>query len=291
MARRTIPSQKHEAQLTATEMKVGIERVGKRIKELEDFDPKSVTDQHSTPDLDALEAAIDETLTRTFGAQTLDYDRYQQAKDFNRGPYNSLYDVHPDEFQASIAKSKANSLALLRQAVKSLHERLDEVGDQASTSPIEKSSSAHSSRKVFVVHGHDGEAREVVARFLSGIGFEPIILHEQANLGRSVIEKVEANAEVGFAVVLLTPDDLGRAKSADDLEPRARQNVLLELGYFLAKLGRGKVCALKRGIVEIPSDFAGVVWEELDDAGAWKQKLARELKAVGYQIDWNLVMK
>ena len=112
MARRTIPSQKHEAQLTATEMKVGIERVGKRIKELEDFDPKSVTDQHSTPDLDALEAAIDETLTRTFGAQTLDYDRYQQAKDFNRGPYNSLYDVHPDEFQASIAKSKANSFGL-----------------------------------------------------------------------------------------------------------------------------------------------------------------------------------
>ena len=116
-------------------------------------------------------------------------------------------------------------------------------------------------------------------------------MNEQANLGRTIIEKVEANAGVGFAVILLTPDDLGRAKEVDNLEPRTRQNVLLELGYFIAKLGRERVCALKRGIVEIPSDFAGIVWEEFDGAGAWKQKLGRELNAVGYQIDWNLVMK
>ncbi|WP_273691168.1 nucleotide-binding protein [Ketogulonicigenium vulgare] len=146
------------------------------------------------------------------------------------------------------------------------------------------------SNKVFIVHGHDAEAREAVARFLVTIGFEPIILHEQANKGRTIIEKVEANAEVGFAVVLLTPDDVGRSKSAGDLEPRARQNVLLELGYFMAKLGRDKVCALRRGEVSIPSDFAGVVWEVMDDNGGWRQKLARELIASGHAIDWNKVM-
>lgn len=147
------------------------------------------------------------------------------------------------------------------------------------------------SRKVFIVHGHDGEARETVARFLSNIGFEPIILHEQPNKGRTVIEKVEAHSDVGFAVVLLTPDDVGSAKGATELEPRARQNVLLELGYFIARLGRERVCALKRGEVLIPSDFAGVVWEDMDAAGGWKSRLGRELEAAGQVIDWNKVMR
>lgn len=144
--------------------------------------------------------------------------------------------------------------------------------------------------RIFVVHGHDGEARETVARFLERIGFEAVILHEQASMGRTVMEKVVANSDVGFAVVLLTPDDFGRAKDATELEPRARQNVLLELGYFIGHLGRAKVCALKKGRVEVPSDFGGVVWEEMDSAGGWKTGLGRELSAAGYDIDWNKVM-
>lgn len=146
------------------------------------------------------------------------------------------------------------------------------------------------SNKVFIVHGHDDGAREAVARFLERIGLEAIILHEQANQGRTVIEKVEAHGDVGFAVVLLTPDDEGRVKGGD-LEPRARQNVLLELGYFIGRLGRSRVCALKRGQLEIPSDFAGVVWERMDDTGGWKQALGRELQAAGHQVDWNKVMR
>lgn len=145
------------------------------------------------------------------------------------------------------------------------------------------------SNKVFIVHGHDGEARETVARYLGKIGFEPIILHEQANRGKTVIEKVEANSDVSFAVVLLTPDDEGCAKGGTP-EPRVRQNVLLELGYFIALLGRENVCALKRGTVEIPSDFAGVLWEPMDSNDGWKTKLARELQAAGHSIDWNKVM-
>jgi hypothetical protein len=146
------------------------------------------------------------------------------------------------------------------------------------------------SEKIFIVHGHDGEARESVARFISSLGLHPIILHEQANRGRTVIEKVEAHGDVGFAVVLLTPDDLGKAKNGTELEPRARQNVLLELGYFFGRLGRENVCALKRGEVEVPSDFAGVVWESMDVGTGWKLSLGRELQAAGYPIDWNKVM-
>lgn len=103
-------------------------------------------------------------------------------------------------------------------------------------------------------------------------------------------EKVVAHGDVGFAVVLLTPDDEGCVKGGVP-EPRARQNVLLELGYFIGRLGRDKVCALKRGSLEIPSDFAGVVWESMDNGSGWKQSLARELDAAGHEIDWNKVMR
>lgn len=146
------------------------------------------------------------------------------------------------------------------------------------------------SRKIFIVHGHDDGARETVARFLERIGFEAIILHEQANQGRTIIEKVVAHSDVGFAIVLLTPDDEG-CKKGGALEPRARQNVLFELGYFIGHLGREKVCALKHGALEIPSDFNGVVWESMDSNGGWKQSLARELQAAGYVVDWNKVMR
>lgn len=147
------------------------------------------------------------------------------------------------------------------------------------------------SDNVFIVHGHDGEARESVARFVSNVGLTPIILHEQANQGRTIIEKVEACSDVGFAIILLTPDDLGRAKGDTELEPRARQNVLLELGYFIGRLGRENVCALKRGEVEIPSDFAGMVWAPMDNGNGWKHALGKELDAAGYNIDWNKVMR
>jgi len=146
------------------------------------------------------------------------------------------------------------------------------------------------SKKVFIVHGHAEGAREAVARFLEQLGLEPIILHEQPNQGRTVIEKFEAHADVGFAIVLLTPDDEG-GPAAGKRRPRARQNVILELGYFIGRLGRAQVCALKAGNLELPSDILGIAWTALDPAGAWKQRLAKELAVAGYHLDWARVMK
>lgn len=145
--------------------------------------------------------------------------------------------------------------------------------------------------RVFIVHGHDEAPRETVARFLATIGLDPVILHEQANKGMTIPEKLAAYANVGFAVVLITPDDEGRVKGAADLQFRARQNVILELGYFVGRLGRDRVCALLRGQVEIPSDYVGVVYTPFDEGGGWRQKLAQELEAAGYDIDWNKVMR
>lgn len=146
------------------------------------------------------------------------------------------------------------------------------------------------SADVFIVHGHNEGVRESVARFLAKIGLNPIILHEKANRGMTIIEKIEQNSDVGFAVILLTPDDEGRVKNGE-LAPRARQNVLLEMGYFFARLGRNRICVLKSGDLEMPSDFAGVVWTEMDDGGGWKEALARELEESGHEIDWNNVMR
>jgi len=149
---------------------------------------------------------------------------------------------------------------------------------------------ASAARKVFVVHGHDEAAKEKMARFLSSLDFEPIILHEQASGNRTVVEKIEANSDVGFAVVLLTPDDVGGAVGGD-INPRARQNVILELGYFIGKLERSRVTVFKQGNVEIPSDFGGVVYIPFDGRGAWKQALGKELKEAGFDIDWNVIMR
>ncbi len=145
------------------------------------------------------------------------------------------------------------------------------------------------SDKVFVVHGRDEGARESVARFLERLGLTPVILHEQPNRGRTIIEKFVDHSDVGFAVVLLTGDDVGRLadKMPDADKPRARQNVILELGFFLGRLGRERVCPLYRPGVELPSDYDGVVFVELDRNGAWKMLLARELKAAGLPVDMN----
>ena len=150
----------------------------------------------------------------------------------------------------------------------------------------------HKSNRVSVIHGHDEAARETVARFLEKLDFQPIILYEQANKGRTIIEKFEEHADVPFAVVLLTPDDVGKLKNEEsDLKPRARQNVILELGFFLGRLGRDRVCPLVKGDVETPSDYDGVVYTKLDGAGAWKMKLVQELKAAGFGVDANRVVQ
>lgn len=144
---------------------------------------------------------------------------------------------------------------------------------------------------VFLVHGSDDAAKNTVARFLERLNLDVTILHEQPDKGRTVIEKFEASASVGYAVVLLTADDVGAARtSPTDLQPRARQNVVLELGYFLGTLGRTHVCALREEGVEIPSDLSGVLYVPFDAAGAWKLRLAKEIKAAGIELDLNRVV-
>ncbi|NMY16014.1 nucleotide-binding protein [Pseudomonas sp. WS 5019] len=144
--------------------------------------------------------------------------------------------------------------------------------------------------KVFIVHGHDGEAKERTARFIEKLGFKAIILHEQASRGQTIIEKFEKYSNVGFAVVLYTPDDLGNAKSGaekGELKARARQNVIFEHGYLMGKLGRANVVPLVAGSIELPSDISGIVYITDKD---WQVDIAKEMKDAGYEIDFNKLL-
>ena len=147
-------------------------------------------------------------------------------------------------------------------------------------------------KKVFIVHGHNNEVKESVARFIEKLQLEAVILHEQPNKGRTIIEKFVEYSDVGFAVILLTADDVGAKKAELNIKliPRARQNVILELGYFLGRLGREKVFVLYENGVEIPSDYHGVLFEPLDNKNNWKFSLAKELKEAKFEIDLNKVL-
>ena len=154
--------------------------------------------------------------------------------------------------------------------------------------PKRREPAAATSRKVFVVHGHDQALLQQVARFLERLQLEPIVLFEQPAEGQTIIEKLERHSDVRFAVVLLTPDDVGKAARDDGaVRPRARQNVLLEMGYFLGRVGRDSVVALYHESVELPSDYRGVEYIKIDAEGAWMLKLARELKAASLPVDMN----
>jgi predicted nucleotide-binding protein len=180
----------------------------------------------------------------------------------------------------------------------SLIERLEFVQEPATTKPSEPTAAlGGGGHTVFIVHGHDEAAKQGVARFLERIrGPQVVILEEQADRGRTIIEKFEQHAgDAGYAVVLLTGDDEGRkrgmaegkARKPDDpdLKPRARQNVVLELGFFIGKLGRSRVAMLYEEGVERPSDIDGVLVLPLDPVGAWKRRLASEMIAARISLD------
>lgn len=147
--------------------------------------------------------------------------------------------------------------------------------------------------EVFIVHGHDEAAKHAVARFVAKFDIEPIILDEQVNKGQTIIDKFEEHADkAGFAIVLLTPDDVGTSKDeTDDPKPRARQNVILELGYFLCGLGRERVCVLYKEGIELPSDIHGILYLLMDNSDGWQLKLGQEMQAVGLPVDLNKLGK
>ena len=215
-------------------------------------------------------------------------DEYiSKLDDISYSPFIFDEDINTHTEQLYFYEGFKNTRLLLEGAIKDIEfeqeisEEITPLVSQPTIIPTDKS-------KVFIVHGHDNNLKNEVALFINRLGLEEIILHEQTNRGKTIIEKFEANSNVGFAIVLYTPCDVGRSISSSEDKTRARQNVIFEHGYFVAKLGREHVVALNKGDVEIPNDLSGMIYisYEKDD---WKRQIAHELKESGYEVDFSKV--
>lgn len=201
--------------------------------------------------------------------------------------------ISPDE---SAVEIRIRLLTARIAQIEALVEVLDTDLQLRNNAPIAKNEDevARSiGHKIFLVHGHDKEAMLEVKQFLTELDLDVTILHEQPNEGRTIIEKFEDHADVDFAVALLTPDDMGGLANASDepQQPRPRQNVIFEMGYFFGLLGRSRVCALYKEGVELPSDYSGILYVKMDDDGGWRLELAKELRTADFAIDMNKLIR
>jgi predicted nucleotide-binding protein len=163
---------------------------------------------------------------------------------------------------------------------------MSEIGQQRNPAPL--SADSETSKKVFIIHGHNHTLVYEIAHYLQKAGLDATILHEALNQGRTIAEKLFDHAdEAGFAVVLLTADDEGSEKGASSLQLRARQNVVFEMGLFIGRLGRDKVCAVYESGVELPSDLQGILYVKYVKGGTWKHDVAKEIAGAGIEVDFT----
>lgn len=207
-------------------------------------------------------------LTKKYGVDSLELSNFQKTR------FSPVVYTENSELVAGCRRDLTATKLVFSEYLK----ELDEISAPSSVHALT------SYEKVFIVHGHDGELKEAVARLVEKQGLGAIILSEQANKGKTIIEKFEENSDVSGAICLFTADDLGRAKAdANDL-PRARQNVVFEAGYFMGKLSRSRVVIIAEHGVELPSDMQGIVYT---DKSSWEIDVLKELKEMGYSIDFN----
>lgn len=288
MARR--PPAPPPPSVSVGDKQIALQRLKDLREKLANFRVEDIQEEEA-PELKALETQIARALDKGFGERSTDRNRFDSATDlrfvnmmvdpFGSGQTFGAYD------RQETAKNIRKGISVLATAIEALEQDISDIPVAAAPQTTRPRVSSATSTDVFIVHGHDHQAMEAVRGLIQKLGLNPIVLQEAPNGGRTVIEKFEANSQrAGFAVILLTPDDVGGPKNGE-MKARARQNVVLELGYFYGALTRKNVCALVRGDVELPSDFVGVVCEPFDDHGAWRTKLAKELRHAGYAVDLN----
>ncbi len=228
-------------------------------------------------------------ISNTFGENS---PHIQEFYNINFSPSRVVPGMDDSAYVRAYQRGLGETKALLESMVEEIEDYWSEATSPQPVASLEFLPQKLVSNRVFVVHGRDGRTSDTVARFLETLKLEAVILQEQASEGRTIIEKLEDYSDVRYAVVLCTPDDVGAlATEQDKLSLRPRQNVVLELGFFLGKLGRNRVCALIVGDLEMPSDYDGVVYIPLDDREGWKLTLSKELYAAGLPVDMKGLLR
>lgn len=262
-------------------------------------------------ELDAIQRKATLLIKHSFGKSS-EYDSDLYEIDF---PEDDPFDRDNDIFHPRKQRwesGKKTILNLLGTMIEDL-----KMSESSKISPETKGDKPKSTR-VFIVHGTDHKPMKELKAMLSGLGLNPIVLHEQPSSGKTVVEKLEDYSDVGYAFVILTPDDglfsiQEVEKLCDEIDSKkiyehqkdklffdsfgkmwrrvARQNVILELGYFMGLLGRNRVCCLYNGNVVLPSDIHGIVYvpfkNSVEEA---KDMIVKELRACGYKVDANKII-
>jgi predicted nucleotide-binding protein len=309
MATKTKQISPQSANLTVQQMKIAIPTLERRINELTAIDYTAITGRND-PFFESLVHKIDDTLISIFGAGTIEYNRYcihsldtARISFYNEASLNEIINgyragalnaIQTLQTIIQIFSEKISDSTLFNSNSEKLSD-LKSLAESHSISEISGLSGIQKSQvidftKVFIVHGRDEFSKISTARYIEKLGLNAIILHEQASSGNTIIEKIEANTNVGFAIVIYTPCDTGGLANQTESKFRARQNVVFEHGYLIAKLGRKNVCALVKGDIEIPNDISGVVYVSMDEHNAWQISIAKELRAAGFSIDMNKVI-
>ena len=231
----------------------------------------------SDADFEAWQTKAERFLVKKYGQDSLEHTKFKNT------PF-SLMLFFGSTPHSEFVKACKNDLETTKAVFMTY---LEEMEEEKASLLLPKASAISSYEKIFIVHGHDGELKQSVARIIEKQGIEAIILSEQANKGRTIIEKFEDYSDVGGAICLFTADDYGRAKKDEADNTRARQNVVLETGYFMGKLGRNHIVLLADKGIEMPSDLSGVVYT---DTGSWQFALLKELAAMGYKVDLNKLL-
>lgn len=232
----------------------------------------------STPEFQAWKVKTERFLIKKYGEKSYELNNFK-GYPFSLTLYT--FDTTKSQFIEACAEDLKAVKAIFANYLEDMQEDNGDFENDA-----RKSIYTNSYKKVFIVHGHDAELKEATARLIERQGIKPIILHEQANKGATIIEKIEANSDVQAAICLFTADDVGKGKKEEKDNIRARQNVVFETGYFIGKLGRKNIVIVSESGIELPSDLQGVVYTNTLE---WKFSLLKELRAIGYQIDYNKI--
>lgn len=230
-------------------------------------------------------------LEKTFGKNT---DKIKDFFNFSRIGFID-FNVTDSDIERERIETMKTKISRLENLIKILKKdiELEEENQQSLISNSDNEITENKTldkTKVFIVHGHNNEIKQSIARFIEKLGFEAIILHEKTSAGKTIIEKLEHYSNVGFGIVIYSADDLGKKKDEQDLKSRARQNVVFEHGYLIGKLGRENVCAIvEDSNIEIFADINGIVYITFDKNEGWKLKIGKELKNIGYSIDYNKI--
>lgn len=270
------------AQLSVNDLRRAITKVNRRIQDLNEF---NVDDLRSGFDMapNLLKKKINYTLQEILGHDTKEYSEFSID---SLHTLNLIFSYTCEDVQDNFRRGINCAVIKLTSLRDFLNEKLEDMEFTSAPQPEFLTPAKIETTEIFIVHGRDEAAKNELEQFITELGLKPVVLHRKPDEGLTIIEKFEKHSKVGFALILLTPDDTVTNPDGTVLK-RARQNVIFEMGFFVAKLGRGRVCCVKKEDVEVPSDISGVIYKSFrNHITEAKYPIMQELRAAGYKVSF-----